>query len=81
MSAPRRADAIAEGAIVALVVIVLGVAATRVKLEAPAPQVPSIDRLAAQVRMQMPIATDCMRSDATGEACRARLAAAKPLER
>lgn len=77
MNAPRRRDSIAEGAIVALVVIVLGVAATRVKLE-PAPQAASIDRLAAQVKMQMPIASDCMRGDASGEACRARLAAAKP---
>jgi len=77
MNAPRRRDSIAEGAIVALVVIVLGVAATRVKLE-PAPQVASIDRLAAQVKMQMPIAPNCMRSDASGDACRARLAEAKP---
>jgi hypothetical protein len=63
--------------IVALVVVVLGVAATGVKLES-APQAASIDRLAAQVRMQMPIAPDCMRSDASGDACRQRLAAAKP---
>lgn len=77
MNAPRRRDSIAEGAIVALVVVVLGVAATGVKLD-PAPQVASIDRLAAQVRMQMPIAPDCMRSDASGDACRQRLAAAKP---
>ena len=77
MSAPRRRDSIAEGVIVALVVVVLGVAATRVRLD-PAPQPAAMDRLAAQVKMQMPIATDCMRSDASGDACRARLAAAKP---
>jgi hypothetical protein len=77
MNAPRRRDSIAEGVIVALVVIVLGVAATRVRLE-PAPPPASIDRLAAQVKMQMPIASDCMRNDASGDACRARLAAARP---
>lgn len=77
MNAPSRSDSIAEGVIVALVVVVLGVAATGVKLES-APQAASIDRLAAQVRMQMPIAPDCMRSDASGDACRQRLAAAKP---
>ena len=77
MNAPDRRDSIAEGVIVALVVVVLGIAATRTRLE-PAPQPASIDRLAAQVKMQMPIATDCMRSDASGDACRARLAAAKP---
>jgi hypothetical protein len=55
MNAPRRSDSIAEGVIVALVVVVLGVAATGVRLE-PVPQGASVDRLAAQVRMQMPIA-------------------------
>ena len=77
MNTPRRSDSIAEGVIVALVVVVLGVAATGVRLE-PVPQGASVDRLAAQVRMQMPIAPDCMRSDASGDACRQRLAAAKP---
>ena len=77
MNAPRRSDSIAEGVIVALVVVVLGVAATGVKLE-PAPQGASIDRLAAQVRMQVPIAPDCMRRDASGEACRERLASLRP---
>ena len=77
MNTPRRSDSIAEGVIVALVVVVLGVAATGVKVE-PASQGASVDRLAAQVRMQMPIAPDCMRSDASGDACRARLAEAKP---
>ena len=75
MNTPRRSDSIAEGVIVALVVVVLGVAATGVKIE-PAPQGASVDRLAAQVRM--PIAPDCMRSDASGDACRQRLAAARP---
>jgi hypothetical protein len=77
MNAPRRSDSIAEGVIVALVVVVLGLAATGVRLE-PAPQVSSVDRLAAKVRMQLPIAPDCMRRDASGEACRERLAAARP---
>jgi hypothetical protein len=78
MNAPRRRDSIAEGVIVALVVVVLGVAATRVRLEPPHQQVASVDRLAAQVRMQMPIAPDCMRSDAAGDACRDRLASTRP---
>ena len=58
----RNRDSLAEWAIVALVVIVLGVAAARTNLE-PARDVPSatVDRLAAQVRMQMPIGRDCAR--------------------
>ena len=53
----RNRDSFAEWAIVALVVIVLGIAASRTNLE-PADGVSSatVDRIAAQVRMQMPIA-------------------------
>ena len=67
---PRRRDSLAEGAIVALVVIVLGVAASRTNLE-PSRDTSSanVDRLAAQVRMQMPIARDCAR-DANGACAR-----------
>ena len=59
----KRSDSIAEWVIVALVVIVLGVAATRTNLDPPAPTAASIDEIAARVRMQMPIARDCMRAD------------------
>jgi hypothetical protein len=52
---PRRPGSIAEAAIVAIVVIVLGVAASRTKLEGP----DEVDRLASQVRMQSPVAYGC----------------------
>ena len=65
----RNRDSLAEWAIVALVVIVLGIAASRTDLD-PSSHVPSatVDRLAAQVRMTSPIARDCLR-DRDG-ACR-----------
>ena len=66
----RRSDSIAEWSIVALVVLVLGIAAAGTNLE-PARDVPSatVDRIAAQVRMTMPIARDCTR-DADGACTR-----------
>ena len=69
----RNRDSLAEWAIVALVVIVLGVAAARTNLD-PSPSIPSatVDRLAAQVRMQSPIARDCTRD--AGGACREQIA-------
>jgi hypothetical protein len=62
----RNRDSIAEWSIVALVVLVLGVAAARTNLDPAHDGSPaSVDRLAAQVRMTMPIARDCPR-DASG---------------
>lgn len=54
---PERRDAIAEGVIVALVVVVLGVAAVRTKVP---PGDEEVTRLAAQVRMSSPIARPCV---------------------
>jgi hypothetical protein len=73
---PKRSDSIAEWAIVALVVVVLGVAATQTKLEPPTPSTLTVDEIAARVRMQMPIARDCVRGpDNPVAACGARVAA------
>ena len=74
----RNRDSFAEMAIVALVVIVLGVAASRTNLD-PASQAPSsatIDRIASQVRMQMPIARDCVR-DASGSCAPTQVASSE----
>lgn len=77
-SGHKRSDSLAEWTIVALVVVVLGVAATQTKLEPPAPML-SVDELAARVRMQMPIARDCLRpSDEPGAPCGSRVAASGP---
>lgn len=63
---PRRPDSIAEIAIVAVVVIVLGVAASRTKVDGP----DDVDRLAAQVRMTSPLAYACAPSrDVRGPNC------------
>jgi hypothetical protein len=73
---PKRSDSIAEWAIVALVVVVLGVAATQTKLEPAAPSTLTVDEIAARVHMQMPIARECLRgSDNPAAACGARVAA------
>jgi len=78
ISGPKRSDSLAEWTIVALVVVVLGVAATQTKLEPPLPML-SVDELAARVRMQMPIARDCVRpSDPSGAPCRSHVAASEP---
>lgn len=70
-----RRDRLAESTIIALVVIVLGVAATRTKLEPP-PQMAPTDRVVAQVRMIMPLARDCARTDGENNAaCEPRAAA------
>ena len=73
----RNRDSLAEWSIVALVVIVLGIAASRTDLD-PSSNVPSatVDRLAAQVRMTSPIARDCVR-DGDG-ACRRIAATGRP---
>lgn len=64
---PRRRDAIAEWTIVALVVVVLGVLATRAKLD-PADE--DVTRIAASVRMSSPIAHACLPRDRDdGSAC------------
>lgn len=70
----KRSDSIAEWAIVALVVVVLGVAASRTNLDPPSPAGASIDEIAARARMQMPIARECVRADDSVAApCRARV--------
>jgi hypothetical protein len=61
----RNRDSLAEWSIVALVVIVLGIAASRTDLEPSSSTSATVDRLAAQVRMTSPIARDCVR-DADG---------------
>jgi hypothetical protein len=57
---PERRDAIAEGVIVALVVVVLGVAAVRTKVP---PGDDDVTRVAAQVRMSSPIGRSCLPQD------------------
>jgi hypothetical protein len=74
---PQRkpSDSIAEWAIVALVVVVLGVAATGTRFEPASPTL-SIDELAARVRMQAPIARECVRvPDPGGAPCASQVAA------
>lgn len=64
---PQRRDAIAEGLIVALVVVVLGVAAIRAKVPTADDEV---TRLAAQVRMTSPIGHACLPRDRSdGRTC------------
>ena len=70
-----RRDRLAESAIIAIVVVVLGIAATRTKLE-PAPNAQRANRVVAEVRMIMPLARDCARSDGDNSAaCEPRAAA------
>lgn len=71
----KRSDSLAEWTIVALVVVVLGVAATQTRLERPASSSLSVDEIAARVRMQMPIARECIRaSDEPAAPCRSHVA-------
>ncbi|MEO8485951.1 MAG: hypothetical protein ABI585_06380 [Betaproteobacteria bacterium] len=76
--APKRSDSIAEWTILVLVVMVLGFAATSAKLDpAPSPTL-SVDQIAKQVRMQMPIGRDCLRAgDDGGLPCRSQFATAE----
>lgn len=68
MNAPlKRSDSIAEGVIVAIVVIVLGIAATSTRLD-PASN-DSVDQIAAKVRMQMPIARVCANGEDPRAGC------------
>jgi hypothetical protein len=74
---PQRkpSDSIAEWAIVALVVVVLGVAATGTRHEPASPTL-SIDEIAARVRMQSPIVRECVRApDHGGAACGSQVVA------
>ena len=64
----KNSDSIAEWVIVALVVIVLGVAASSAKLD-PGPQYTQVDEIAAKVRMQMPIARSCANGENPRAAC------------
>lgn len=76
--APKYRDSVGEWAIVAIVVIVLGVAATGTRLES-APMMPvltqammvspiSPDRLASQTRMISPIGRNCVRAEGNDHA-------------
>ena len=65
---PRGSDAVAEAFVVAVVIVVLGVAAVRTKAEPPDDA--AITKLAAQVRMSSPIAQACVPSlTAQGRSC------------
>ena len=72
MRAPNSRDSLGEWGIIAIVVIVLGVAATSTRLESSAPMTPvlsqalmvspiSPDRVASNTRMISPIGRNCVR--------------------
>ena len=65
----KNSDSIAEWVIVALVVIVLGVAASSAKLDPAPEQFTQVDQIAAKVRMQMPIARSCANGENPRAGC------------